>query len=288
MEKIKNTKKVAVLMATYNGEKYLEEQLDSILNQTYKDFTIYIQDDGSSDNTVSIINSYAENYNNIMFINNGLNRLGASLNFMTLLNYVDSEYYMFADQDDFWLTNKIELSINRLINIESQNGKNSPIIVHTDRTYTDQKLNVTQVSEFNPRNRELKDIEYKVEELKNCNILSIYTIVGGCTMAINKKAKEISLPYLNIRMHDATIAMRVAHHEKGIISTIYESTILYRQHESNTCGISNESKFAKLLKIKSVLSNNMMGFYIWKIYHKGSFLKFLKYRMRIFYLQNKY
>ncbi len=288
MIKIKNQRKVAIIMATYNGERYLKEQIDSILAQTYKNFTIYIQDDRSSDNTVSIINSYSQFQDNIILIDNGLSRLGASLNFMTLLNCIESEYYMFADQDDFWLPNKIELSIARLINLEGQYGKGSPIIVHTDRTYTDHKLNVIQASEFNPRNRKPKDIEYKINQLKDCNILSIYTIVGGCTMAINKKAKEISFPYLNIRMHDATIAMRVAHHEKGIISTIFESTILYRQHESNTCGISNESKFSKLLKITSVLSNNMMGFYIWKIYHKGSFLKFLKYRMRIFYLQNKY
>ncbi|MFI3285198.1 MAG: glycosyltransferase [Rikenellaceae bacterium] len=283
--KIQNQTPIAILLATYNGELYLPEQLESILSQTCQDFTIYIQDDGSSDNTQSIINEYVNKHSNIVSINNGLTRQGASLNFMNLLNCVDSEYYMFADQDDVWLPFKIETSVNRMHKVESELGgaKSVPIIIHTDRTYTDDKLNITRQSEFNHSGK-CKDVVAKIEALKNHNIISIYTTVGGCTMLINRFAKEISFPYINIRMHDATIAMSVSAHKDGIISTIYESTMLYRQHSSNTCGVNTESRLSKFKKLHKVISNNMMGFYIWKVYGRGSFFKFLYYRIKYYFI----
>ena len=109
MGKIINKRSIAILMATYNGEKYLKEQIDSIMNQTNHDWTLYIQDDGSKDKTLDIIKSYSDE--RIVWVDNGLTRQGCCMNFMSLLNKVESSYYMFCDQDDVWLPEKVQISI---------------------------------------------------------------------------------------------------------------------------------------------------------------------------------
>ena len=103
--------RVAVLMSTYNGEKYIKEQIDSILLQKGVDVKLYIRDDGSVDNTCNIINEYDDN--RIVLISDGRN-LGAGVSFFTLLKYVVDidkaiEFFAFSDQDDFWFPNKIEI-----------------------------------------------------------------------------------------------------------------------------------------------------------------------------------
>lgn len=163
MNKIINPKPIAILMATYNGEKYLQEQIDSILSQTYTDWTLYIQDDGSSDNTIGIINSYIQKEKKCVLIDRGLTRQGAGMNFMSLLNIVESQYYMFCDQDDIWLPNKIVISLNK-IKEEENKHKDTPIIVHTDRTHVDSQLNTICKSEFNPRGINEKRLALKLKK----------------------------------------------------------------------------------------------------------------------------
>ncbi len=104
--------KVDVLMATYNGEKYLKEQIDSILNQTYQNIHLIISDDCSTDGTRNILKEYEENEKITVFYQE--NNQGYVKNFEFLLNQVTSELYMFADQDDFWLPEKIEKSVEKL------------------------------------------------------------------------------------------------------------------------------------------------------------------------------
>ena len=100
---------VAILMSTYNGERYLREQIDSLLNQTYKDWKLYIRDDKSTDGTVSIIEGYVRVYpDQIVYKSDGFGNLGAGCSFMQLLSSIDSDYYMFCDQDDVWMEDKIE------------------------------------------------------------------------------------------------------------------------------------------------------------------------------------
>lgn len=151
MKKIINKKPIAILLATYNAGEYLSEQIESILHQTLQDkWTLYIQDDGSKDDTISIIQEYEKNYPDIiMHIDLGLSRQGCCGNFMTLLNVIESKYYMFCDQDDVWLPEKIKCSIEAITHY-LQLHPNSPALVHTDRTFVDEKLNPIQSSEWNP------------------------------------------------------------------------------------------------------------------------------------------
>lgn len=201
--KINNHSTIAILMATYNGAKYLREQIDSIINQSCSDWALYIQDDGSRDETIDIIKSYQDE--RVKLVDVGLSRQGAGMNFMSLLNMVDSEYYMFCDQDDVWFPDKIEKSLTRMREEENKYGKETPIIVHTDRMHVNADLSVRMKSEFNPRGISQDRLASKINQLKHPDILAIYTIVGGCTMMFNKAVKKIAFPFLNIRVHDSFV-----------------------------------------------------------------------------------
>ena len=99
-------------MATFNGETYLTDQIDSILNQTSDDWTLYINDDGSNDGTENIIQSYSKKHGDkIVILNLFPKGMGAASNFLSMLENIESEYYMFSDQDDVWSPKKIEKSV---------------------------------------------------------------------------------------------------------------------------------------------------------------------------------
>ena len=164
-------KKVAVLISTYNGEKYLEEQLDSILNQTYKNIEIVIRDDGSKDSTIDIIKKYQERHNNII-LHEGMN-VGFIRSFFKLLTLSNADYYAYCDQDDIWMENKIELAV-KLLN-PADNSK--PNMVFGNSDYYDEIMRLIGRGE-----------EHKKFSFKN----SLYECVAqGMTMTINQVAKEM-------------------------------------------------------------------------------------------------
>ena len=101
---------IAILLSTYNGSKYLREQLNSIIDQTVKDWILYVRDDGSTDETIDIIKEYVSLYPNINYIED-IQNLGSARSFMKLLSLVEADHYMFCDQDDVWLPTKIEVSL---------------------------------------------------------------------------------------------------------------------------------------------------------------------------------
>ena len=105
--------KVDVLLATYNGEQYLQEQIESILNQTYTDFRLLISDDGSKDKTIDIVEEYAKKDDRIIIFKQNEN-MGVVKNFEFLMKQVQSKYFMFSDQDDIWKKDKIEKSVKKI------------------------------------------------------------------------------------------------------------------------------------------------------------------------------
>lgn len=231
---MENKPQVEILMATYNGSKYLREQLDSILNQSYDNFILTISDDCSSDDTVSIVEEYVNRYpNKIRRIVSNKRFGNARDHFFYLMKQCDSDYIMFSDQDDVWLSNKIELSINELLRIEKDH-KDIPILVFTDQKVVDEKLNVISDSMTDYERLDVKEISYKKILFQN--------IVTGCTICMNKTLNNLANKvddYDSIIMHDWWLALVAS--KFGIVSYINVSTMLYRQHSANGVGAEKNS-----------------------------------------------
>ena len=220
---------VAILLSTYNSEKYICEQINSILSQTYKQWKLFIRDDGSIDGTISIIQNYCNKHSNIIFFESKEKNLGTRDSFLGLLKNTQGKYYMFCDHDDVWLPFKIEITYKEMKKAE-QNNFDKPIIVNTDLIVVDDKLQTIHSSMW-------KYSGFLPDVLKSSfYYLSVCNFVNGCTMMINQKAKEISFPVSsNATLHDNWIALKVIT-SGGIIVPINMPTILYRQHKNNVCG----------------------------------------------------
>ena len=140
---------IDILLAAYNGEKYIARQLESLLEQTCQDFTLRICDDCSTDRTADIIYHYAKRYpNKIVFTVNEKNSGSAAFNFFKLLQNSTADYVMFCDQDDVWFKDKVELSLEKIRQAEDNYGSGTPILLHTDLTVTDGELNTISPSMF--------------------------------------------------------------------------------------------------------------------------------------------
>ena len=249
--------KISILLSTYNGERYLSQQIDSIIHQSCKDWDLYIRDDGSSDNTLQIIEKYCTNYStHIHFLQNSKHK-GVWMSFLWLLEQIESDYYMFCDQDDIWFPEKIEKTYKKMKAEELNNGDKA-IIVCSDLVVVDEQLQLIHNSMWEYSKIFPKTLKSSFKYLSVCNF------VTGCTMMINNKAKEVSFPFSsNATLHDNWIALKVLY-SNGIISPVYEPTILYRQHGKNVCGAAEFKKSNYLLnKIKHLFTtynNNMLAY----------------------------
>lgn len=269
---------ICILMATYNSENYLEDQIDSIINQTYDNWRLIIRDDLSKDRTINIIKKYVVAYPEKIFLlnNKGLS-LGAYMSFYELLVNVDSNYYMFADHDDVWLPEKIEMSMKKMLMLEEKYmGK--PIVVHTDMKVVDQSLNIISDSFWDYS--KLLPNHVSFEELVLCNS------VNGCTMLFNKKAKDVSVN--NVRyttMHDRLIAQSVAAND-GLIIPITAPMVLYRQHDDNVVGAHKSDWYyylKKLFNIVKVIRNNNENWKNANLIRKYPLYRYLMIKFCVYY-----
>lgn len=166
------SKKVAILLSTYNGEKYLREQIDSILAQTYDNFELIVRDDGSRDSTVEIVKEYMEKSDKEITLMVGKN-LGFIKSFFELLKHSDADYFSFADQDDIWLPNKIELAVNSLNKLDDT----KPNMAFSNVDYYDTEMNFMGNG----------DSKGKKPSFLN----SLYECINqGMTMVINKTTRD--------------------------------------------------------------------------------------------------
>ena len=135
-------KSVSILLSTYNGEQYLNPLLESLLFQDYNKFVVYIRDDVSVDNTLSVIKHYCSKYpNKFKLLKDNLGNLGVSKSFMQMLSLVESDYYLFCDQDDVWLPNKISSLFNFILRMNLDTA-DIPILLFTDLKVVDSELNI--------------------------------------------------------------------------------------------------------------------------------------------------
>lgn len=233
---------VTILMATYNGEKYICQQLDSILNQTYRKFKLIIRDDGSIDDTVTIIKNYIKKDNRISLIE-GIN-VGLNANFAILLKKAvvdENSKIMFCDQDDVWLPEKIEISLNVLNALEDKYGHSVPLLVYCNRQYVDAENRYMNFS-----------IDYKTDNL--WSLLAVNNIYG-CTMMFNYSLGKMLIPMPSyVYVYDAYVALMAGLF--GKIKFINKKLIRYRQHKQNFTGGMNN--FSIINKLKNYNRDNMV------------------------------
>lgn len=221
---------IDIILATYNGEKYLSEQMDSIVSQTYFEWRLLIHDDGSLDQTVDIIKKYQRNYpTKILFVDDGIKGLGVKDNFAHLMTLATSDYIMFCDQDDIWFNYKIEKSLELLKRIESSVGTSTPIGVFSDLNVVGEELAPIAESMWTY-------IRVSPRFAESIKYLAIRNCVIGCTMMINKYALKLSLPIpKEAVMHDWWVGLVILKNN-GYLLPLPQPTALYRQHGSNVVG----------------------------------------------------
>lgn len=228
---------VSVAIGTYNGEKYLREQLDSILIQLNEEDEIIISDDNSNDKTMEILKEYEEKYKKIFIYKN--KDKGVISNFENAISHTSKDIILLCDQDDVWLNNKVEVIKNYFKNSNAS-------LVMSDCYVVDSKLKVIEESFFKLRGTKkgiLKNI------IKNSYL--------GCAMAFRKEMKNKILPIpSNTPMHDMWI---------GILAEVYGEVIIgeeklfyYRRHEHNVTKINKKIDLKKAIFWRITLVVNLI------------------------------
>ncbi len=231
-------KLISVAMATYNGGKFLRQQLDSIFAQTYPSLEVVVTDDQSADGTVSILHEYGKKYP-LRYVVNG-SRLGVVGNFERAVSLCHGDYIAFADQDDVWLPDKLALCLQKMQSIEASHP-DTPVLVHTDLRVVDEQLNTVRESLWRAHGTD--PAIYKIPEQ-----VAARNFVTGCTMLLNRQALSATMPFpAEVLMHDWWIAINIMKH--GIIASIPEATVLYRQHDGNQVGFKRVGFFSKVTRL---------------------------------------
>lgn len=220
--------KVNILMSTYNGQQFLAEQIRSIQEQSYTDWTLFIRDDGSSDNTKEILKDFEHQDSRIHLIDSDKSdNLGVIKSFHKLVNHDRADYYFFSDQDDVWLPNKLELSLK-----EAQNYlADLPLMVYMDLKVVNQDLEIMTESMVKSQSHHA-NTELVQELTEN-------TVTGGVAM-INHALAEMWQETDDILMHDWYLALLAS--ASGNLVFIDQPGELYRQHSDNVLGARTLSK----------------------------------------------
>ena len=237
--------KIAVLMSSYNGEKYIREQLNSILNQKGVQVKLFVRDDGSSDHTVDILKEYMRK-ENIVFIED-INRLGPGGSFMQLLYIYGGEsfdYFAFADQDDIWFDNKLKVAIDQLREYKTE----LPLLYGSN-----QYLYIKG-----------KKSGFRYKEVQNTSLIGHMTrnTISGCTFVFNKalakkicEVPRVDMDLIKYRMHDAWIFLVAIVCGKVIYDP--KAYMLYRIHGQNAVGVKKDGFRDKTRKLKNIYNRKI-------------------------------
>jgi glycosyltransferase involved in cell wall biosynthesis len=244
---------IDILLATYNGARYLGEQIQSLLSQTYSNWRLIIRDDGSTDNTLLIIHRFQQQYpQKIIVVEDGQSNLGACRNFARLLEHSSAEYVMFSDQDDVWLPTKIAWTLKKMIAMAEACRNDEPLLVYTDMKVVDDRLSVISQSfwkyqAFNPAIG------------RSLSRFLVSNVATGCTVMINKRLRDLSVPIpKEALMHDWWVGLIAV--ALGRTDYVDEATMLYRQHSMNIVGakwdISIKTIVQKIIDFKKLKQIN--------------------------------
>lgn len=245
--------KIVILMATYQGENYLEEQLKSIVAQDYPHWHLFVRDDGSTDGTLWLLSLYAHRYPERITVCCNEANMGGTKNFLTLLQEAARQdvipqwgaapqkdggrtYFMFCDQDDSWHPDKLRLTLARMKQLEARYGADVPALVFTDARVVDGKM-----AELAPSFFKLSRYNMKKRTLPH---LLMENMVIGCTSMMNAAlAGLVERVPKNARYHDWWMALLAA--SFGHTSYLPAATMDYRQHGNNVVGAEHFGNYVK-------------------------------------------
>ena len=237
--------KLIVLMSTYNGEKYIREQLDSLLRQTLKPDLIYIRDDGSKDDTMAILEEYASEYSFIKYYN-GKNKGPAKSFWELICNCEKADYYALCDQDDVWFEDKLETAVDAL----EKEDHSIPLLYCSKFTLTDGKLN---------------PIDSNVSSLYNFSDFPhalLYHTAPGCTFVFNHEARKKVMQYDVEKeyclIHDAIIHKVVTMFGKMVLD--HSSHMYYRQHGNNEIGMNANAIKVFFGRVNRFINGKIKGY----------------------------
>ena len=231
---------VTIILATYQGEKFLPAQLDSLTRQTESDFQVLFQDDGSSDRTLSLLHEQSRKDSRFHTAAEHGRHLGAAGNFFSLLRQAKGDYILLCDQDDIWESDKVECLLHACIEAE---GKDSslPILVHSDASVIDENDRLLAPSFF--------ALEGWDPQAVNLNQLLVQNNATGCMMLINRPLADLIISHgdpSTMFMHDWFFVLSAAAFGKVIF--VNRPLTRYRQHGKNTIGASRASLWQRALR----------------------------------------
>ncbi len=244
---------IEILLATYNGERFLPEQIESITSQSFEDYNILASDDNSSDCTFEILRSYESVFGEKIKVVQS-NTHSAKENFYNLLDMADAEYIALCDQDDFWESDKLEKSLKAIQRLEKKYGKETPILVHSDLEIVDENLNsqnkkmseLTGMSEAIKYAKKESKYLYTISTEKSFSRYLVENNITGNTVIINKALLDIyKRPKVSF-MHDWWLGLIAF--TFGKVGFLNECLVKYRQHESNELGAKNPLELHNIKK----------------------------------------
>jgi rhamnosyltransferase len=221
---------VVVILSSYNGARFIAEQIESIRRQSFTGWRLLVRDDGSSDDTPNIVERLARVDPRIHLLRDGDGNLGVAASFGALLERaaeLKARYVAFADQDDVWQPHKLARELELLQRREAETGAATPLLVHSDLTVVAENLHV-----IHPSFLAFQHLGHRADW--PIGAMLVQNFVTGCTALFNNALLQAAVPIPQVVMHDWWFGLCAA--ALGEILYLPEATVLYRQHDRNTIG----------------------------------------------------
>jgi glycosyltransferase involved in cell wall biosynthesis len=230
---------IEVLLATWNGERFIEEQLSSLFRQTFQNFRLIVRDDASTDSTLDIVERYRSQYPDRVVVHLNSSRRGPCRTFSLLAENSDAPYVALCDQDDIWCEDKLEIGLATAKRIEAEHNAHTPVLVFSDLIVlgNDNQIlapSMWRMMHVNPRRVTLGS-------------LLVQNLVTGCTVLANRSLVLRATPIPDgAVMHDFWLGLVAA--AFGVLHPLFETTVRYRQHQSNAIGARDGWRIAEGFK----------------------------------------
>lgn len=239
---------IDILLATYNGESYVVEQIESLLAQTYESWHLYIRDDGSNDSTRAVLEAYQARYAERITLLPLEENLGVIGNFSALLAASKAPYAMFCDQDDVWYPQKLAHSLEVMQKLESQYGSATPCLVHSDAQVVDAGLGALAASFHQAQKLSPSTHGLSRQLVQNAML--------GCTVMLNTALRDVALPIpAEARMHDMWVALLA--YAAGQVVYLDQPLMDYRQHDKNAVGLQRRATKQMKAKVNALMCANI-------------------------------